>query len=586
MPRPPEELSNLHFARLDLEPLRPSKDREDISPPVPLPVPKTRLETSFPIFETVDSVSSWVPWLQEQMGELVPFLEELIGIRYFPPVTFLVDEHVVRATREVLTTDAFDGGEDVLEPVLEILRALALAFHVGKLVDPEARGDRATFFEAHGGESVAAFDHVRIMAEYVFDGPTKDYLAGKDVFGKARRSLTHVLEAIVDSRQSGSYASGYNAAKMARQTLEKASAEERVSLSNVMTAYTLKKLESLKDSERRSAATQLLDSALPGLADKYGVVEFFRQPMAHTLAHHQQFEEYLADFVRHWIGYIRIARSKRPDAVIDVGYSVHPSALEWLQRTFRGVNFNVTRIEEPDWHSSQPRAYFAMPIYDYEQCVEQLSGLLFSMLSKGRTDRVVKLVNTVVSTHGIYIPAFASEAQAELVRSLTQRGWAAAAALPGQHKVLLCMGAVERFEEELVEMGWDKDEAHDLARRFCVSVLVHEHFHAAIATGLDQTGRAALGAEHPRRWQTASTLNESLAVWCERHLFRSDPKMLDLIDGYIASGTYPTWPYRGGEVIERFHGTGGTPAVRGWMGHLRDDPENAQREFDQRVLAS
>ena len=122
-----------------------------------------------------------------------------------------------------------------------------------------------------------------------------------------------------------------------------------------------------------------------------------------------------------------------------------------------------------------------------------------------------------------------------------------------------------------------------MARRFCLSVLVHEHFHAAVATGLDSAGRAALGAEVPERWQAANPLNESLAVWCERHFYRTDPEMLILIDQYITRGTYPTWPYQGGTVIESDYASGGTPAVRRWMRFLRDDPENAQREFDLRI---
>jgi hypothetical protein len=131
---------------------------------------------------------------------------------------------------------------------------------------------------------------------------------------------------------------------------------------------------------------------------------------------------------------------------------------------------------------------------------------------------------------------------------------------------------------------YDDAEGADLARRFCLSVLIHEHFHAAIATGLDQTNCAALGAEYPSRWNAAVPLNESLAVWRERHFSRSDVKMLQQIDSYIASGVYPIWPYRGGEAIESFYVTGGTSAVRGWIRHLRDDPENAQQDFDQLLL--
>ncbi len=54
------------------------------------------------------------------------------------------------------------------------------------------------------------------------------------------------------------------------------------------------------------------------------------------------------------------------------------------------------------------------------------------------------------------------------------------------------------------------------------------------------------------------------------------------IGAYIRSDEYPNWPYRGAELIEREYADGGVPAVRAWMQHLRDDPANAQVEFNRR----
>jgi hypothetical protein len=497
MPQPPQELSHLNFSRLDTEALQVNQSTPVTGRPVSTASLEVRLKASFPIVEIVDSGSNWVPWLQERMADVVPFLEDLLGVRYFPPVTFLVDEHVVRASREVLTID-FSGdssgsGEDALESILEILQALALGFHVGKLVDSEMRWDqRAAFFDAHGEESRANYDHVVRMAEYVFAGPTRDHLAGKDVLNEARGSLKQAL------------------------------------------------------------------------------------------SHHQTFIAYLTDFVRYWLNYIKIAKAKQPDAIIDVGYSIPESALQWLQRTSRDIDI-LNAHTERGWRDGTLRMRFEMPINSYERCVERLSAMLFSTLSKGHGGWVTRLLNTAVLTHGIYMPAFASRAQAQLIQFLSQRGWPEKAALPGQHKVLLCMGAVERFQDEVIKTGWDETKASELSQQFCLSILIHEHFHAAVATGLDQMGRAALGIEHPERWETASPLNESLAVWCEKQFFRNDPTMIERIDSYIANGTYPSWPYRGGEIIESVYITGGTPAVRGWMRYLRDDPENAQREFDLRA---
>ena len=52
-------------------------------------------------------------------------------------------------------------------------------------------------------------------------------------------------------------------------------------------------------------------------------------------------------------------------------------------------------------------------------------------------------------------------------------------------------------------------KATELSQSFALSVLVHEHFHAAVATGLDRAGRAAMGALIENDWAKAKALNEA-----------------------------------------------------------------------------
>ncbi len=581
-PQPPQELADLHFSRLDLKSLQlPSCESAagDVRR-TSNTCSAARFEASFPVVPTVHADLKWAVWLQERMTKVVPFVEELIGVRYFPPVTFLVDEHTVRAAREVLTIDRRDDcehNEDVVGHSLAILRALALAFHVGKLNGPETRWDeRESFFDIHRTESRADYHHVVRMAEGGFTSAIRDHFAGKDVLTESRRSLNQVLDAVVGGKHA------YYAPEMVLQTLEKACPEERARLSNVATANVIEELKSSTDGKRIAAAALLLATDLPQLAARYGVLEFFGSIEPNSLRNHKTFPEYLKDFVLHWLAYVKVAASKRPNAIIDVGFSAPSHALKWIRRTFSDIEVRVTHTDSNN-REQTPECCFEMPIGSYQRCVERLSDLLLSPTFKGIGGQITKIVGAMVSTHGIYLPESASAAHSQLVNSLTNRGWPADAALPGQHKVLLCMGAIERLKEQLVGVGRTSHEAESLAKQFSLSVLVHEHFHAAVATGLDQFGRTALGTEHAERWKAASPLNESLAVWCERHFFRSDRVMLEQIDGYIGAGAYPDWPYKGGEVVESFYVTAGTPEVRRWIRHLRDDPENAQREFDERV---
>jgi hypothetical protein len=584
MPAVPEALQDMHFARLDLTSLQlPSGKAEGgEAPPASPATQQVRLEASFPILETVDPGPGWMPQLQEQIGLAVPFLENLIGIRYFPPATFIVEQHMIVAARQVLTTDAPDRpgdapspSKDSLEPALEILQALALGFHVGKLADPDMAFDqRAAYFEVYGGEARADYDHVTRMAEYVFSGPVKDYFAGNDVLAHVRISLKQTLEAVTAGRW------GFHAADMVQQTLDKANPIERDVLSGIVTADTIKELGSYEESARGATAARLLESPLPRLAEQYQIFDFFGELTQHTLRNHHTFPEYIGDLIQHWRRYIETAMSKRPNSVISVGFAISQPALRWAEHTFGDIELRVTRSDNGR-RETGPQYYFDMTIEDYGRCVDRLSALLLAELPEAPPDRLAVLVTAAVSTHGIYMPASDKRAQAQLVRSLAQQGWPEQAALNGQHKILLCMSALDRFRSEL-EARNDKKEAEDLTRTFGLSVLIHEHFHAAVATGLDRYGKPAMGAENSGRWQSAAPLNESLAVWCERHFFRSDPRMLELIDRYIGSGTYPAWPYRGAEIIESFYLAEGTPAIRKWINHLRDDPENAQRSFDRK----
>jgi hypothetical protein len=380
MPDPPKALHDLHFDWLDLTNLQVSEsdtlDEGEATPRKSYGTIETILNASFPIVDVVDTDPEWVSWLQQRMGEVVPFLEKLIGIRYFPPVTFLVEEHMVKTVREVLTTDASDSGEDELVPVLDMLQALALGFHVGKLIGTPTRFDqRAFFFEANDPKSREDFDHIVSMAEYVFTGPASKHFAGMDVLADARKSLKHILEGVIKGESS------YGVTEMVRLTIEKASPDEQRMLSNVVTDETLESLDSIFDT-KKAAANKLLQSDLPRLAEKYEVFEFFNRIASHSLRHHKTFQDYLADLVRHWLDYIRIAREKRGNAVIDVSYSVYKSTIDWLQKKFPEIGLQIAGTNN-DQLNKQPRVNFEMHIDDYQRCVEKLSGLLFSMMHGG-----------------------------------------------------------------------------------------------------------------------------------------------------------------------------------------------------------
>ena len=120
-----------------------------------------------------------------------------------------------------------------------------------------------------------------------------------------------------------------------------------------------------------------------------------------------------------------------------------------------------------------------------------------------------------------------------------------------------------------------------MAGWFLIATLIHEHFHAILATGTDKQGNASWAAKNWDEWQKGDLLNESLAAWVERHFFRDNETMFANITEYIHSGSYPDWPYSGAERIEEIYKNQGLPGVRALIHRLREDPHFAQEIFDE-----
>jgi hypothetical protein len=156
-------------------------------------------------------------------------------------------------------------------------------------------------------------------------------------------------------------------------------------------------------------------------------------------------------------------------------------------------------------------------------------------------------------------------------------------ALPGSPRVLLCLGAQRRYEAILQEQRTDLPASRALGRAFRRSVLIHEHFHAIIETGLDQSSTGTTPYLNDNQ-NSASRLNEAIAAWMEFHAARSNDELSGLVWEYIHAGHYPQWPYRGAAHIETIFQRQGIAGVRKWIYRLRAEPAAAQEDFDQEAL--
>lgn len=191
LPNPPipKELGHINFAYLDMRQLPitavdPSIGQETTTPQ------NVEIDTIFPVISmTSEDTSALMKILQKSTGQAVSFLENLTGLRYYPPTTLLVDDYIVKAVRSQLVTDSsqtssVESNSDDIKSVLDILQALALEFHVHNL-EPEGKERyeeewQKKFFNIKDDVDYGDYRHVRTMCEYIFAYPVKKYLEGED----------------------------------------------------------------------------------------------------------------------------------------------------------------------------------------------------------------------------------------------------------------------------------------------------------------------------------------------------------------------------------------------------------------------
>ena len=583
-PQPPQALSHLDFSFLNIDSLNIEGDRPARTEPQQ--IESGRISVRFPIVQVVDYKTEQVEQLQQELSQVVPYLEHVVGVRYYPPMSFLVDEHVVKTVKAEMVPivseradDEQEGGQ--IEYILDLLQSLALGFHVGKLVGSKSRHeDRTTFFNVCDKNTKVEYNHIVFMSEYLFFGPVRNYFNGKNDFENGRETLEEVLLSIV----SGKVSSTWDAGEMIEWLLDVASLEDRAQLQRIISGNDIKELKSFGD-KGVSVASRLPLSKIGRYAAKYHIEKLFGRPAPTKLRFKKDFVEYVRAFCDSWLSYIDVALEKRGDAIIDVGYSSSEVSIQWLKRNIPEIRIIKKRTEE-EWRTKGKIVYYDIYLSDYRVCVERLSRMLSYEMSNRSSWVSQRFIPALMSTYGAFLPASARSSQVRFEKLLDDQGWPKQFTQYNQDKILVCLGALERLRTELSDMAYESNDADTLLHRLSLSVLVHEHFHSALVNGVDRNGQASFGKQRPTDLEHATALNEALAVWTELHFFRDDPEMLQHIDAYIRSGHYPRWPYQGAELIETFFREGGLPAVRGWIQYLRDDPINAQMDFDEKMSSN
>jgi hypothetical protein len=258
------------------------------------------------------------------------------------------------------------------------------------------------------------------------------------------------------------------------------------------------------------------------------------------------------------------------------GYSIKKSSWDILQKEIPNLGLKPTISREEE------KVLLEGPFSEFVRVYGKAKDRLLNILSqriKFKTP-LEQLFVVQVSTYGIYIPANSLPTDDRLKRWAFDRGVPTELTFPQNSRVLFCLTALEQFEKALEKFSAERQKVQQMAREFQRSVLIHEHFHAILETGLDEKHATATGVRFEDAWRSASPLNESLAVWMELHAARQKPELKQLVWDYIQAGSYPQWPYRGAEKIEALYQQQGIEAIRSLILSLRRDPEAAQIGFD------
>ena len=259
-------------------------------------------------------------------------------------------------------------------------------------------------------------------------------------------------------------------------------------------------------------------------------------------------------------------------------FPIKKSFWDVIRKEFPELSLNLTIKQLRDEEEVISEGPYSAFVRLYAEAKDRLIDIL-SQRAKFKTP-LERFFAVQAPTYGIYVPANSSSTDDRLKRWAFDRGVPTELTFPQSSRVLFCLMAQERFEKETEKVLADRRIAHQVARDFRRSVLIHEHFHAILETGLDEKRSSAKGVKFDEAWRAASPLNESLAVWMELHNARQNHDLMELVWSYIRAGTYPQWPYRGAEKIEMFYKERGIDAIRDLIRSLRSDPEAAQAEFD------
>jgi hypothetical protein len=658
-PKPPAELSHIHFAKLDLANLALQSGKSSltgqVSQPISTSTPSAPLSVA--VIPVLPGTSSEVQRaVREDSAYAVSFLEEITGLRYYPVPTLLVDDHIIKSVRSLHTTDWVPPSDQVDRALAlsDFLWAVELEFHVGGWLPKSSKLENwDTLFGKGNLLAPEQFGCIRRLCEGMLQSTVRQYIYPKwiqerdELSGKVpginqNQRFSEFILAMLDYAISTAkrehsehgrhtwYREESSQFKALQDLMSKAGIQlppardqhgsisfEKTPFDTLVSALRFCRQElslglSVYDNVDIALPTDPIsekgkyptlaelakmlasdvsryDSPLQHLGEWFGgVVSPTWRGMRDELSklNFQNFNpntdylKFISACLDTILRMLQEGLANLGDFRAECGYPIRKSSWDVLQKEFPDLRLNPTIAkhsfrDEEEVISEGPYSEF---VRLYAEAKDRLINIL-SQRGKFKT-HLERVFAVQVPTYGVFVPANSIPTDDGLKRWAFDRGVPTELTFPQSARVLFCLMAQERFQKETEKVLADRRVALRMARDFQRSVLIHEHFHAVLETGLDEKRSSATGVKFEETWRAASPLNESLAAWMELHNARQNRELMELVWGYIRAGSYPQWPYHGAEKIETLYQKKGSDAVRDLIHSLRKDPESAQAAFD------
>lgn len=657
-PKPPDELSHIHFAKLDLDALAVGTGQTNLPSQIPQSL-TAEATPSFPV--TVVPVQPGIlpevrKTVQQDVAYAVSFLEETTLLRYYPVPTLLVDEHVVKSVRSLDTVDLTPQSSQIDQALAlsDLLRSIELEFHVrGWRPKSSELENWETLFGVEKIVTTEQYNCLRRFCEGMLQETVRQYIrpgwlqARADMSGEVagvsqNQSFSAFIVAALDHAISTSKP---ERSEHGRTSWHRGESDEHKLLKDLMSRVGIQLLSAQQDHVSSSFGETSFDTPLSALRfcrqelslglsnyddvdtalpmdpiperEKYHALSAMAGMLARDVSRYdsplQHLDEWLAGVVDPvWRGmrdelarvnfhdfdantdYLRFISAcldtilrMLQEGLANLGnfgaecrYAIDKSSWDIVQKEFPDLKLNP-RTKKSSFRDKEEvnlEGQFSEFVRVYAEAKEHLLHVL-SQRKESRTP-LEQLFVVQAPMYGIYVPANSRPADDQLKRWAFDRGIPTELTFPQNSRVLFCLRALEKFEKTLEETSTERQKVQQMARQFQCSVLIHEHFHAILETGLDDKSSTATGVGFQEAWRSASQLNESLAVWMELHAARQNSELTRLVWSYIRAGSYPEWPYRGAESIEAMYQQQGIDAIRDLMRSLRRDPETAKAAFD------